>query len=358
MKTGLAASAAIHVAALTWGMWSLSSPHPLDATYSEALPVEIVMGDTFQGVKGEKTAPIREKPAPAPTKKPQTLPMPAENVGDNEADLKTPPVPEVRPNRSETQAASAPPPPPPPPAKTEPAPKPAEPVAKQEPAPEKAPEPKAEPKPKDDPIEEMIADAADSKPEEPTPPAHVPVPVKKPAAPAPQQVAEAKPTPQPSTSKQTSSSKTQADQSSDSKFNADQIAALLSQEKASGGGAKRSTEPAALGSRETTGSVLTRSELGELQGMIKDQMARCWSPPTGGTGADSVKISIKMELDPSGTLQGMPSIVSGGGGSGVERAAAEAALRAVRRCSPYNLPADKYQAWSEVTLNFDPSEMY
>jgi hypothetical protein len=34
------------------------------------------------------------------------------------------------------------------------------------------------------------------------------------------------------------------------------------------------------------------------------------------------------------------------------------ARRAVLRSSPFkNLPADKYDSWSEVVVNFDPSEL-
>ena len=57
-------------------------------------------------------------------------------------------------------------------------------------------------------------------------------------------------------------------------------------------------------------------------------------------------------------IEGSPEIISGGGSAGVERAAAEAARRAVSRCAPYNLPADKYEAWADVIVNFDPSEMF
>ncbi len=39
------------------------------------------------------------------------------------------------------------------------------------------------------------------------------------------------------------------------------------------------------------------------------------------------------------------------------RVAAESAARAVRRCAPYNLPKDRYDQWSEIDLNFDPSQM-
>jgi hypothetical protein len=37
--------------------------------------------------------------------------------------------------------------------------------------------------------------------------------------------------------------------------------------------------------------------------------------------------------------------------------AAESARRAVLRCAPYSLPAEKYDAWREVIINFDPREL-
>jgi colicin import membrane protein len=42
----------------------------------------------------------------------------------------------------------------------------------------------------------------------------------------------------------------------------------------------------------------------------------------------------------------------------VERAAAESARRAILQCAPYSLPAEKYEAWADVIVHFDPSEMF
>jgi hypothetical protein len=40
------------------------------------------------------------------------------------------------------------------------------------------------------------------------------------------------------------------------------------------------------------------------------------------------------------------------------RTAAEAALRAVSVCEPYKrLPPNKYEAWREIVMTFDPSKM-
>ena len=92
-----------------------------------------------------------------------------------------------------------------------------------------------------------------------------------------------------------------------------------------------------------------------LRGMIE----KCWSPPTGINDAGRLKITIKMNLNEAGEIDGSaakwwPAAAD----RGIERAAAEAARRAVLKCAPYNLPADKYDAWSEVIVNFDPSQMF
>jgi hypothetical protein len=39
-------------------------------------------------------------------------------------------------------------------------------------------------------------------------------------------------------------------------------------------------------------------------------------------------------------------------------AAADSAKRAVIQCQPYSLPAEKYAAWQDVILNFDPKDMF
>jgi hypothetical protein len=37
------------------------------------------------------------------------------------------------------------------------------------------------------------------------------------------------------------------------------------------------------------------------------------------------------------------------------RIAGERAVRAVVECAPYRMPADQYQTWRRITVNFDPS---
>ncbi|AAL51519.1 hypothetical protein BMEI0338 [Brucella melitensis bv. 1 str. 16M] len=148
-----------------------------------------------------------------------------------------------------------------------------------------------------------------------------------------------------------------ASQTSQSKNDAiaDEVAALLNKQKASGGGAKRSTDQASLGGKKNTGgSKLSQSEMDALRGAI----SKCWNVPAGVADAPGLVVTVKMKLAEDGSIQGTPEVTSGGGADGVARAAAESARRAVMRCAPYNLPVDKYDSWSEVIVNFDPSEMF
>src|SRR5687768_7568605 len=107
----LATSTALHVVLLTWGLWSLGTTPPLDMSASEPLPVSIVPIEEYSSsVAGEEEAELTDTPAPAPTEAPETLPMPAENVGENEVDLATPPRPEAAPRETvQTATAEAPP---------------------------------------------------------------------------------------------------------------------------------------------------------------------------------------------------------------------------------------------------------
>src|SRR5262249_46370184 len=141
--------------------------------------------------------------------------------------------------------------------------------------------------------------------------------------------------------------------SKQSDFNADQIAMLLNKQEASGGGAERSSAPAAAGGEKTTGgSKLSQSEMDALRGQIQKN----WSVIAGIEGADGVLIKGTMKLAQSGGIVGEPEVTATGGSDTARRTLQASALRAVRRSAPFkNLPADKYDAWSEVVVNFDPS---
>ncbi|GHC76728.1 hypothetical protein [Limoniibacter endophyticus] len=350
MKAGLTTSAVLHVAAIAAGLVTLA-PRPMDMTDSEALPVDVVIADASQLIEGDKKAPISEKPAPTPTTRPDVVPD-AQKVGNNSTDTDKAPTPEPKPRpveQTQSSAAAAPEPAPAPTPEPEPAPEPAEvqpaPPQEAQPAPEPTPAPEAPaeqalslptqmaaPQQRPQPPREKPVETAEAKPEKPKE-------QEKPKAP------EKKPEPQ----------KSQARDESESDFDADDIAALLNKEKASGGGAKRSEQTASLGaSRTNSAGQLTQSEMDSLRGQIQ----RCWNVPAGALEAENLRVTVKFNLNQVGAVEGSPRIVSGGGSGGIERAAAESARRAVLQCAPYTLPAEKYATWSEVTVNFDPSEMF
>jgi outer membrane biosynthesis protein TonB len=352
MKAGLATSVALHAAMLGVGLFTLSAPRAFEVADVEALPVDIIPVDALTQIQeGQKEAPKLDKPAPTPTKRPDTV-EDATKVGEADQDQEAPPTPEAKPRPVE-QASEPPPAPKPVPkpvekpveepkvaeAKPQPAPEPErEPEA--QPRQEVTPEPTSEPLVAENPVEESLK-LPDS----------APVPQARPQPPKPQtakaperQKAEEKPAQQ----------QAQKSEKKESEV-LDQVAALLNKEKASGGGAKRSQEQASLGGEsKTAGEKLTQSEMDALRGQIQ----RCWNVPAGALDAENLRVSVKFKLDPSGAVEGSPEIISGGSGSTVERAAAASARRAILQCAPYNLPADKYSAWADVIVNFDPSDMF
>ncbi|MCA1243947.1 TonB C-terminal domain-containing protein, partial [Stappia stellulata] len=137
-------------------------------------------------------------------------------------------------------------------------------------------------------------------------------------------------------------------------FNPNQIAALLNKVEPAGGGSPSASDaPASLGSREGLSNVtMSQSELDALRG----QISRCWSPPAGTAGASDLNVRLKVFLTPSGEVDQRPEVMNSSGNPSFT-IAAESARRAVLRCAPYSLPAEKYDSWREVIINFDPRDL-
>lgn len=384
MKAGLTTSVILHAAVLAFGLFSLSAPSALEVTDVESLPVDIVpLSELTQIQEGDKKADMNEKPAPTPTSRPDIV-ADAQKVGENSVDTDKPATPEARPTPVEETAAPPPAPEPKEQVKTEDVPKPKEepkpvpttevapvPQPRQEVKPEPVKEPTPEPAEQAEPVPEPVKEkAAEPEPEKPDAVAEA-IAAEQPAAeavklpnaaPAP----ERRPKPQPAeaeiakTPERKNADKPVKEASSkqkseDKEFDADAISALLNKQKASGGGAKRSQKQASLGGeRSTGGATLSQNEMDAL----RQKLGGCWSIPAGVDDAATLKVSVKFQLDRSGMLLGRPQVVAGGAASGPGRTAAESAVRAVQKCAPFNLPAEKYDTWAEVVVNFDPSDMF
>lgn len=354
MKSSLITSAVLHGLVLTWALVSLGSPKSFEVSNMESIPVDMVSVEELTQLQmGDAKAPKSEKPSPVPTKKPVEN-NDGENVGDNSVDLKTPPKPESKPIEKESTGAIK--------SEDVPLPKP-EPVKEDkpevtedkpasEPATEVAalPEPKQEvqpdPKPAETPAEEKPAENPDAE----ALPDKVPTPMAKPKVEQPAQTAK---TPdRKNEENKTEKKKTSTAMKSD--FDADAVAALLNKQDSSGGGKKRSSETASLGAKKTTGNTLSASEMDALRGRIENN----WLVVAGISGAEGLTITVTMQLDKNGDIIGRPEVVASGGTDSARRTFEGSVRRAIMKSAPFdNLPADKYDSWSEVVVNFDPSSM-
>ena len=103
------------------------------------------------------------------------------------------------------------------------------------------------------------------------------------------------------------------------------------------------------------------SERDALISAIRDQVTKCWSLPAGAKGAEDMIIEIKVAVNPDGRVK-TASITNSGRmfTDPFFRAMAESALRAVKnpRCSPFKVPVERYDVWKDLTLVFNPKEMF
>ena len=103
---------------------------------------------------------------------------------------------------------------------------------------------------------------------------------------------------------------------------------------------------------------ITMTERDAIQNAIRRAMARCWNVPAGAKDAANLIINVRMTLAPDGSVVNVQLEDSTFGKSDFWRAAADSAIRAVRICSPYSdLPRERYVAWKEITMTFNPREM-
>jgi colicin import membrane protein len=111
------------------------------------------------------------------------------------------------------------------------------------------------------------------------------------------------------------------------------------------------------GTTNGTDTVLSAREQDLLKGMLKQQLNACWRPPGTGGGEEVPVVGLHWELNPDGSLAGEPRVESAPNTT-AGQVYAEAALRAVRMCSPFRLPPDKYEGgWKYIDWTFDPRQM-
>jgi len=296
MRSGMIFSALLHGTAIAVLVFGL--PSFVEPAPSDVIPVELVMLDEI----APEPEPAAEEPAPEPAPK-------------------------------EQEARLAPTPPTPP----EPAP---EPVAEPEPEPEPVVEPEPEPEPEPLPPPE-------AKPEPVVEPEPEPEPEPEKTAPKPRRRPDVKitmpdqtpPQPEPEPDQLTSILRN--------------VEKLKAQQRAEGETVAKAEQQDNAGQQ---GSAFERNELVRA---IQEQLRNCWRLDPGARDARDLMIEIRVQLNPDGSVRhSSVTDVIRMVQDGYFRSAAENAMRAIQKCSPFRLPPNKYAIWRDLTLRFNPREMF
>lgn len=102
---------------------------------------------------------------------------------------------------------------------------------------------------------------------------------------------------------------------------------------------------------------ITMSEMDAL----RQQLSQCWNVLAGASDAGDLAVDVRMTVGADRVVQQVEILdMARYNSDGYFRAAADGAIRAVRnpKCTPLNLPPDKYDQWKVITIRFDPKDMF
>lgn len=106
----------------------------------------------------------------------------------------------------------------------------------------------------------------------------------------------------------------------------------------------------------TPAAAFGSSDAASLAQAIARQLKPKWQAPEG-VDADKLVTVVRFRLNPDGSLNGDPQVVSQSGITPSNEAQkgrhAEQAIRAVRLAAPFDLPPEFYDHWKVVTSTFD-----
>jgi len=213
-----------------------------------------------------------------------------------------------------------------------------EPVAEIPPPAPKPPNPEPEPEPEPEPVAEPIPEPEPEAEPEPIP---EPEPVKEPE-PEPEQLkTPPKPKPKPKTQVAMADKKEEPPE--------DRLTSILRNvENLRNKTQSEETQQADISQARpaSQGSAIERMTMARA---IQQQMARCWQ----------IDQALRVVLNPDASVRAAQIVdFERMFSDSFYRSAAENARRAIYRCSPFDLPTNKYDVWRELTLKFDPSHMF
>jgi colicin import membrane protein len=113
---------------------------------------------------------------------------------------------------------------------------------------------------------------------------------------------------------------------------------------------------ASLGTATGSAAKLTPSLRDALIGILVSQIERCYSAPIAASGGQVTAPILDIRLNQDGSLSTDPRILQAGSSS-TDRAVADAAIRAIRKCRQFEIPAKfvpYYADWKVLNVQFDP----
>jgi outer membrane biosynthesis protein TonB len=297
----LAASIALHVLVLGWGLVSFSTK-AFNLPPEDSVAVDVISPDQLAKVMAGMKTGKKENPKPLVEKVAEAKPPVDDAVGK---------ISEKAPVVTDT----APPP---------------QPKVEEKPVEKKPDPPKVAEKPKEDP-----------KPE------------KKPDPPKPDQIAEAlkkeekKPPPKPQV--QAAKPPEQTKPKTERVFDQSKIAALIDKRDPS----RQATTGATLNSNASLGTSkgAAADNSATWGAMFRRQVENCWKKPYGGVEQERPEVAFNIRLKRDGTLEAIPA-PDGTPPTAYARTYSESALRAIIQCQPYNLPAAFFEEWKSFTPVF------
>lgn len=141
------------------------------------------------------------------------------------------------------------------------------------------------------------------------------------------------------------------------KFDAGAISALVAQRQnaqSTGSTGREVQRVASLGTETGTAQKLSPSQRDALIGILQAQIEKCYAAPPGAASGIVLPV-LDIRLNQDGSFSSEPRLMRGGS-SAIDTAIAQSALRAVRRCAPYRIPAQfapSYNEWKNIVATFD-----
>lgn len=110
------------------------------------------------------------------------------------------------------------------------------------------------------------------------------------------------------------------------------------------------------GARNIKGAGAQSAMTADLADALTGQIYKCWNPPSGVPHAGEMVVTVRLSLNPDGSVAEPPQSSADFGGP-YRTAATEAAERAIYACAPYKLPVNRYSQWRQSTVIFNPRNL-